>query len=226
MTSTKEELMSQQITYFTSPVSPYNYLGAARFCEMVQSRGLVVDMKIMDLGQVFPETGGLPLPQRAPERLAYRLQEPKRFSQFLDLPLTRSQPIFRHLPCLANFCAAARRRGTALAMQVLETVLNMTWAQEQDSGDASALSTALTTRDVIQMRLSRLRRPKQSLQAEIAADSQLAIKEGVFGAPSFKVGDELFWGQDRLDMLAWHLDQIGWLLAGIPAILVSTGRGL
>ena len=55
--------MSQQITYFTSPVSPYNYLGAARFREMVQARGLVVDMKIMDLGQVFPETGGLPLPQ-------------------------------------------------------------------------------------------------------------------------------------------------------------------
>ena len=203
--------MSQQITYFTSPVSPYNYLGAARFREMVESRGLVVDMKIMDLGQVFPETGGLPLPQRAPERLAYRLQELKRFSQFLDLPLTPQPANFPPSSMLGGLVvAAARRQGTALAMQVLETVLNMTWAQEQDSGDASALSAALTAAGCDADALISLAQAEaESLQAEIAADSQLAIKEGVFGAPSFKVGDELFWGQDRLDMLAWHLDQIG-----------------
>ena len=100
--------------------------------------------------------------------------------------------------------------STALAMQVLETVLNMTWAQEQDSGDASALSAALTAAGCDADALISLAQAEaESLQAEIAADSQLAIKEGVFGAPSFKVGDELFWGQDRLDMLAWHLDQIG-----------------
>ena len=203
--------MSQQITYFTSPVSPYNYLGAARFREMVQSRGLVVDMKIMDLGQVFPETGGLPLPQRAPERLAYRLQELKRFSQFLDLPLTPQPAHFPPSSMLGGLVvAAARRQGTALAMQVLETVLNMTWAQEQDSGDASALSAAVTAAACDADALISLAHAEaENLQAEIAAASQLAIKEGVFGAPSFKVGDELFWGQDRLDMLAWHLDQIG-----------------
>ncbi len=203
--------MSQKITYFTSHVSPYNYLGAARFRQMVQSRGLEVDMKIMDLGLVFPETGGLPLPKRAPERRAYRLQELTRFSQFHNLPLTLQPAHFPPSSMLGgHVIAAARRQGVALAMQVLETVLCMTWANEQDSGDETALATALTQAGCDADALISLAQTQtESLQAEIVADSQLAITEGVFGAPSFKIGDELFWGQDRLDMLAWYLNQTG-----------------
>lgn len=203
--------MSQHITYFTSHVSPYNYLGAARFRQMVQARGLMVDMKIMDLGLVFPETGGLPLPKRAPERRAYRLQELTRFSEFHHLPLTLQPAHFPPSSMLgALVIAAARRNDTMLAMQVLEIVLTMTWADEQDSGDKTQLAAALTASGCdADGLISLAQKESENLQAEIVADSHLAIKEGVFGGPSFKVGDELFWGQDRLDMLAWYLDKKG-----------------
>lgn len=202
--------MSQHITYFTSPVSPYNYLGAARFRQMVVARGLTVDVKIMDLGRVFPETGGLPLPQRAPQRQAYRLQELSRFSAFYNLPITLQPAHFPPSSMLgAQVIAAARRQDTMLAMTVLEVVLTMTWADQQDSGSQSQLAAALNRSGCdADALMSEAQANSEALQAEIIADSQFAIEEGVFGAPSFKVGDELFWGQDRLDLLAWHLDRI------------------
>ena len=73
------------------------------------------------------------MPRRA-RTACYRLQELKRFSQFLDLPLTPQPAHFPPSSMLGGLVvAAARRQGTALAMQVLETVLEYDMAQEQDS---------------------------------------------------------------------------------------------
>ena len=88
------------IDYYLSPVSPWTYLGAERFRKLADSHDAKVNVFIMDLALVFPETGGLPLPKRSPQRQAYRLQELMRFSQFLDIPLALKPAIFRHLPRL------------------------------------------------------------------------------------------------------------------------------
>ena len=200
--------MTSHITYYVSHVSPYNYLGAARFRKIVEGRNLTVEMKIMDLSQVFPKTGGLPLPQRAPERLAYRLQELRRFSEFYALPLTLQPSVFPPSSGLgALVLAQARQQDVGLAMQVLEVALGMTWADEKDSGDIAQLTTALNDAGLSGDALIADAQANQTaLQAAVAADSEQAVADGVFGAPSFKIGDEMFWGQDRLDMLCWYLD--------------------
>lgn len=80
--------MSQTIDYFLVPNSPWTYLGHERFAALAARAGAEVRFKPMDLAQVFPVSGGLPLGQRAPQRQAYRLMELKRFSESLDMPLT------------------------------------------------------------------------------------------------------------------------------------------
>ena len=69
---------------------------ATRFAEMAKRHGAVVNVKPTDFGKVFPVSGGLPLPKRAPQRQAYRLVELKRFSDYLKLPLNLQPKFFPH----------------------------------------------------------------------------------------------------------------------------------
>ena len=83
----------------------------------------------------------------------------------------------------------------------------MTWADEQDTGDAAQLIAALNQAGLDgQTLVSAAQKDAEALQAEIDADSADAVEAGIFGAPSFVVGSEMFWGQDRIDLLCWHLD--------------------
>jgi 2-hydroxychromene-2-carboxylate isomerase len=75
------------IAYYLSPVSPWTYLGHARFAEMAKRAGATVEVMPVDYGVIFPQSGGLPLGKRAPQRQAYRLVELTRFSKALNLPL-------------------------------------------------------------------------------------------------------------------------------------------
>ena len=83
------------IDYYFAPVSPWAYLGHARFVQIAKAAGARVQFNPIDLGAVFPISGGLPLPKRAPQRQAYRLVELKRFSEHLGIPLN-VQP--KHFP--------------------------------------------------------------------------------------------------------------------------------
>ena len=83
----------RSVDYFFATMSPWTYLGHARFVRIAREAGATVRVRPMDLGQVFPVSGGLPLPKRAPQRQAYRLVELRRFADWLQLPLNL-QPAF------------------------------------------------------------------------------------------------------------------------------------
>ena len=65
--------MGKSIEYFAAPQSPWTYLGHERFTRMAHEAGAAVRVRPIDLAQVFPVSGGLPLSKRAPQRQAYRL---------------------------------------------------------------------------------------------------------------------------------------------------------
>ena len=75
--------MSLSIDYYLAPQSPWTYLGHARLVQMAAKHGAQVRLKPVDLGKVFPVSGGLPLAQRAPQRQAYRLLELARWRDAL-----------------------------------------------------------------------------------------------------------------------------------------------
>ena len=79
--------MAKMIDYFTTPLSPWTYLGHDRFVAIAARHGASVRVLPMDLGKVFPVSGGLPLAKRAPQRQAYRLVELARWRDYLGLPL-------------------------------------------------------------------------------------------------------------------------------------------
>lgn len=76
------------IDYYMSHNSPWAYLGSRRFADIAARAGATVQVRPVDFGRIFPQSGGLPLPKRAPQRQAYRLVELGRWSSHLGVPLT------------------------------------------------------------------------------------------------------------------------------------------
>jgi 2-hydroxychromene-2-carboxylate isomerase len=162
----------------------------------------------MDLGKVFPASGGVPLKDRAPQRRAYRLVELRRWRDFLGIALT-PEPKFFPVPAEAPatvVLAVLERHGTDAALDVAGDLMRATWAEERNIADAETLADVLTKRALDATALL-----AHARSAEVAAryvqHSQEAIARGIFGSPSYVCKDELFWGQDRLDFLERALAQ-------------------
>ena len=98
--------MPTTVDYYLAPQSPWTYLGHERFARIAAAAGATARVLPIDLGKVFPVSGGLPLGQRAPQRQAYRLVELARFRAALGLPLNLKPKYF---PVPGDPAAAAMR---------------------------------------------------------------------------------------------------------------------
>jgi 2-hydroxychromene-2-carboxylate isomerase len=203
-----ENSMPLTIDYYFAPQSPWTYLGHARLTDLAAQFKAHVNVLPVELGgKVFPSSGGLPLGARAPQRQAYRLVELQRFSEFLSQPL-HIKP--KYFPVAgddaARLIVAVRQHdGDAAAMKITGAVLSAVWAQERNIADSQVLAALLSEQGLPAARLEQAF--SQSAQVAYEAYTQQAIDAGVFGAPSYVVAGEIFWGQDRLGFLERRLAQ-------------------
>ena len=197
--------MGTTIDYYFATMSPWTYLGHARFAAIAKAAGATVQVRPIDLGKVFPVSGGLPLAKRAPQRQAYRLVELRRFADHLELPLNL-QPA--HFPVAGDaaaklIIAVDAHDGTDAAMALSGAVLRGVWAEQRNIADPKDLAEMLRALGFPERRLE---------DAETAAvieryelNTQQAIDSQVFGSPTYVIDGELFWGQDRLDFVERRL---------------------
>ena len=194
--------MGHTVDYYLAPQSPWAYLGHQRLAEIAARTGATVRVMPIDLGgKVFPISGGLPLGQRAPQRQAYRLVELQRFSEHLQAPLNLKPKFF---PVGGDdaarlIIAADLALGSAAAMQIAGAVLAACWAQERNIADDKVLAELLAEQGLPAAVLEQSH--SQAAQERYEAYTQQAIGAGVFGAPSYVIDGEIFWGQDRLDFV-------------------------
>ena len=194
--------MPTPVQYYFAPNSPWTYLGHLRFWDIVRKHGATIEVLPVDLGgKVFPQSGGLPLAKRAPQRQAYRLVELKRFSEHLHAPMNLQPKFFPVNPDDAArlIIAVELHDGTDAAMHITDAVLRAVWVDERNIADEATLATLLRERELPARRLEDSH--SQAVAERYEANTARAIEAGVFGAPSYVVGGEIFWGQDRLDFL-------------------------
>ena len=194
--------MGRTVDYYFAPQSPWAYLGHQRFADICRRTGAAVRVMPIDLGgKVFPISGGLPLGQRAPQRQAYRLVDLQRFSRHLGAPLNLKPQYF---PVGGDdaarlIIAADLTQGADAAIALTGAVMAACWAQERNIADEKVLAALLAEQglpaDVLEKAHS------QAAQERYDAYTQAAIDAGVFGAPSYVIDGEIFWGQDRLDFV-------------------------
>ena len=197
--------MSLVIEYYFAPQSPWTYLGHQRLQDIAAAAGARIELLPADYGRIFPVSGGLPLPKRAPQRQAYRLVELARFSQHLGLRLNL-QP--KHFPVPADdaarlIIAVQQHDGTAAALAFTGALMLAVWVEERHIADPATLAALLAENGLGAQRLDESRAP--AAQQAYDANTERAIALGVFGAPTYAVDGELFWGQDRLDFLQRRL---------------------
>ncbi len=189
-----------EIDYFFSPISPYTYMGHDRFEAMAQRHGLTVRYRCMDTARVFAAAGTLPVRERPPARLAYRMMELKRWRRALGLPF-HLEP--RHFPvpetAAMRMVAAAVQSG-AHPGALMGAVLRAVWEEQRDVSDPATLAAIAAEHGFDPDALAALA-GGEAVSALVEADTELAISAQVFGVPTWRLGEELFWGQDRLDFL-------------------------
>jgi carboxymethylenebutenolidase len=194
--------MTHTVQYYFAPQSPWTYLGHLRFWDVARKHGARIEVLPVDLGgKVFPVSGGLPLGKRAPQRQAYRLLEMKRFSEHLHAPMNL-QP--RFFPVAGDdaarlIIAVELADGADAAMHITDAVLRAVWVEERNIADEATLAALLAERELPARRLEESH--SQAVAERYEANTQRAIDAGVFGAPSYVLGGEIFWGQDRLDFV-------------------------
>jgi carboxymethylenebutenolidase len=195
-----------QVDYFFSPQSPWTYLGHVRFWNIARAQGASIRVRPVDLGgKVFPVSGGQPLAKRAPQRQAYRLLELQRFSQWLHAPLN-PQP--KYFPVSGDdaaklVIAVDQHDGADAAMHIADAVLRAVWVEERNIADEATLAALLAERELPARRLEDAH--SQATHVLYERYTQDAIDLGVFGAPSYAIAGEIFWGQDRLDFVERRL---------------------
>jgi 2-hydroxychromene-2-carboxylate isomerase len=192
------------IQYWLSTTSPWTWLGSQRFLQLAAQAGAAVEVLPVDLGAVFAATGGLPVPQRPAARRSYRELELARWSRRLGVPLNvapRHAPVDR-APSSRLLIAAGQTGPDALALS--HAVLRAFWAEERDIADWDTLAQLADGCGMDGGALVRAAR-HPDVQDAYLGNTLRAIDAEVFGAPTYVLAGERFWGQDRLELLAERL---------------------
>jgi 2-hydroxychromene-2-carboxylate isomerase len=192
--------MPRTIDYYFSLVSPWAYIGHAPFMEIAQRHGIEVNHKPVFLGRVFAETGGLPLAQRHPARQRYRIVELQRWRDKRGLSFTITP---KHWPFDVNladrFVIAINASGKS-PDAFLRRALTAIWEEERNLADPLVLAELAERAGFDSSTLMDVA-TGSTTEAIYALNLENAVAADVFGSPAYVLDGEVFWGQDRLELL-------------------------
>jgi 2-hydroxychromene-2-carboxylate isomerase len=201
--------MPVTIDYYMTLNSPWTYLGSAPFAGIAARNHVTVNVKPARFGPIFEQTGGLPLPKRSPQRRAYRLMELKRWREVRGVPLNLEP---RYFPCddtaATRLVIAAGLKGKD-ALKLSNELGRALWEREETLADPDTIASAARRAGLDAAALRAGGPSDAELDALHAQYTEEALAAGVFGAPSFVLpSGEIFWGQDRLELLERALKQV------------------
>jgi 2-hydroxychromene-2-carboxylate isomerase len=192
-----------KIDYYFSTISPYTYLAGDQLEQIAEKHGAEIVYKPLDIVALFGRTGGTPPAQRHENRQAYRAKDLVRVSKLNGLDLNLKPAFFPTNAAPSSYAViAAQAAGTGDVGALVRALLTSVWGKEQNIAEDEVIRACLTEAgfDAALADSGLL-----SGAETYAANLEEAVACGAFGAPFYVVGDEPFWGQDRLAHLDAHL---------------------
>lgn len=190
------------IDYYFSLLSPFTYLAGLGLEEVAERHGARIDYKPMNIVELFGETGGTPPAKRHWSRQEYRLQELRRISRSYGMAINEKPAHWPTDATLASGVVIAAQSDGQRVGEFVHGVLRAVWAEERDIADPDTVREIAAANGVDFAAIE----PSLSVARDVfAANTREAVERGVFGSPFYCVGDERFWGQDRLSWLDDHL---------------------
>jgi 2-hydroxychromene-2-carboxylate isomerase len=192
--------MPPRIDYYFTLVSPWAYIGHAPFMEIVRRHGAMVTYKPVPLGKVFAETGGLPLAQRAPARQRYRMLELQRWREKRGLSFHLRPKNWPFDATLADSFVIAMVAGGHDPDPFLRRAFAAVWEDEMTLADEVALAKLAGQQGLPAAALLEAA-TSEPVRAIYARHHDEAVAADAFGSPCYVRDGEVFWGQDRLELL-------------------------
>jgi 2-hydroxychromene-2-carboxylate isomerase len=193
--------MPRSVDYYFSMASPWAYIGHAPFMEIAARHGLELNHKPIFLGRVFAETGGQPLPQRHPARQRYRMVELQRWREKRGLSFNLKPKFWPFDVNLADrfviAVAAARKDPDPFLRRAFAGI----WEEERNLADPLVIAELAEAAGLDSTSLLDAARGDMT-EALYGLNLENAVAGDVFGSPAYVLDGEVFWGQDRLELLA------------------------
>ncbi len=199
----------QTIEYYFALASPWSFLGNEKLQQIADKFSLTIDPIIIDYEEMFEAAETVPLPQRPLLRKQYRLIDLKRWGAFRNIPINAEPKYYRgevEEPDereAALMVVAAKLKGLD-ALKLAHAISRALWVEERYPfgreeliaiADAEGFDGAALLNATHQAETS----------ATYSENTQLSIQRGVFGMPFYIVRGQPYWGQDRLELLEYHL---------------------
>lgn len=187
-----------EFDFYFDVISPASYIAFHRLPDLHDLTGASVNWKPMFLGGVMKATGNRP-PGSVPAKGRYLLHDLQRCARFHGIPFHFNPHFpFNTLPLM--------RASTALLdderfLPFATAAFNAIWQEQHDLSDNGMLRAWLQNEgfktDDFETMIN-----EPGIKQQLTDTTEEAVRRGVFGAPTFFVGDEMFFGQDRMDYLA------------------------
>lgn len=193
-----------EIHYYLSVMSPFTYLAGTRLETLAAKHAATVRYLPVDIARLFGETGGTMPKDRHPSRQRYRLADMERTAAFLGMPMTMKPAFFPVDTALASHSVIAAQAAGFSVGVLAHAFTRAVWAEDKNIADPETVSAILEANGVA---AAALEPHMEAARGQFQANTDAAIAAGVFGAPSYVVDDQVFWGGDRLPHLDAYLGQ-------------------
>jgi len=191
--------MTKAVEFYFDVGSPASYLGWTQLPKIAQQARCEIEYRPFLLGGVFQATGNRS-PMEVPAKGQYMQDDLQRYAQRYGVP-------FRHNPHFPINTLMLMRGALGLQMRepdrmvpYVDAVFRAIWVDARNMNDPATVAGVLQQAGFAPEKLLALT-ADQAVKDELKVVTQEAVARGVFGAPTFFVGDQMFWGQDRLEFV-------------------------
>ena len=204
-----------EVTVYFDVASPFAYFALTQLPALAAT-GAPVRLAPILLGALFRDVGqaNVPLLAFPPAKLRYTQLEMGRWARWWGVPYQMPSKFPQRTLAAQRLAILAADEGTAAGIRLAHALGRAMWGEQRDLEDAATLRAILAAEGFPEGWLDRTQDP--ALKARLAANTAAAQEAGVFGVPTFVVhapapgGPHLFWGQDRLDLVARALAGHAW----------------
>ena len=195
----------KSVEFYFDLGSPYSYLAYYRLLQIAEQQEIQIVYKPILLGGVFKATGNRS-PIEIPVKGVYSILDMQRWAEYYQIPMQMNPHFPMNTLTLMRILTGVQLLSLEKFEQVLKLLFDAMFGTPQNLNEPTVLAEVLepsgfSVEDIMSMVQSDV------VKQELITETEQAIQRGIFGAPTFFVGDEMYWGQDRLHFVEQALNK-------------------